>query len=233
MGQKIPVGGSSPSGATSHSEVAEQGHSDSERSGNTETLSAYSCYTPTLYGQLDDWWHEMGMDVELTSDGTLYISTCDSCIDTIIYLYDSWGSLVGGYGYDADNCGHDGYQEYHEIHGLPAGTYTVGVMGWSGGEFHLEVSACPISYESLNYGDCDTDTDWFPDECSEVHDEREGDTSEQRCLAMAGCVYTSYDDHCGAETVLDWDTNWWFSSAGQSSVVVVLTVVTMSFFAVI
>merc|ERR1719296_372856 len=34
------------------------------------------------------------------------------------------------------------------------------------------------------------------DPCSEGHDDRPGANSEEKCLAMSGCVYDSSTDHC-------------------------------------
>lgn len=39
----------------------------------------------------------------------------------------------------------------------------------------------------------------YDDDCAWTHDEREGDTSEERCLAMEGCLYDAACDHCFRE----------------------------------
>jgi hypothetical protein len=48
------------------------------------------------------------------------------------------------------------------------------------------------------------------DECWETHDEREGETSEEKCYALEGCIYDSEYDHCYSEWQ-EWDDhefNW-------------------------
>jgi hypothetical protein len=37
------------------------------------------------------------------------------------------------------------------------------------------------------------------DECWETHEEREGETSEEKCYALEGCVYDSEYDDCYSE----------------------------------
>jgi hypothetical protein len=48
------------------------------------------------------------------------------------------------------------------------------------------------------------------DECWETHNERDGETSEERCYALEGCIYDSEYDHCYSEWQ-EWDDhefNW-------------------------
>ena len=46
------------------------------------------------------------------------------------------------------------------------------------------------------------------DECTEGHDDREGETSGERCEAMEGCVYDEDDDHCEMGSEDDMPQEW-------------------------
>jgi hypothetical protein len=66
-------------------------------------------------------------------------------------------------------------------------------------------------YFAYKNGEYDDNEEY--DECAETHDEREGETSEEKCYALEGCIYDAEYDHCYSEWQewddheFDWD-NW-------------------------
>jgi hypothetical protein len=76
-----------------------------------------------------------------------------------------------------------------------------------GDECYSPEDALDLYFAHKN-GDYDDHEEY--DECTETHNERDGETSEEKCYALEGCIYDSEYDHCYSEWQ-EWDDhefNW-------------------------